>query len=639
MTCLRVRAALTATVLVLALLPTIDAQNNQPPLNSYRLTGPTTVAVSTPNSSGVFPVTFKSATVALSCPASPIVTLSSTADGTGKVFVDNFVDLTVGESTQNICNVANAAFDSSPSPGFHDCFQDPWHSSAGNYVGQNPDTLAEMFGVGPIGLNGFFAPNATTTARFDDIDFGGFVAGSSLYLATNCTVTGGSVTNNTPITGSSGQIQSFSFNNGQQVFTGNWSQQGVDTSENAVPSVANQGISPANWPGYVAGTSFATTQCIPHSGEVDPFGNVLCKAYTLTCVNNISNTPSGSNCPQSSVRDILFTDAFSVPSADQGLLQIPTATNSLGFGLLMGSDNWSAGNCVFTPGSADAGLLCPQNLATTFHDIRSGGTTKGTNSTFVVVTGVPLPVTTVNGVGNGGTITVTTPNPTLTFVTNPPTASGNGFTAAPIESVTFGIDSGAPYPDTTFPIPGDQQATPTVTPSCTGPATTFTATAQPTLTVGTHTLHFFATDCAATEELVYDTSNLLNKNNWTSFKTVTINVGQFGGFLAPVSNPPNVNVVKAGNAVPVKFSLGGNFGLNIFAAGYPRLQGTPCTTAPKDLITETVTAGNSSLQYDATSNTYVYVWKTSSAWSGTCGKLVLTFADGKTTDYALFRFN
>jgi hypothetical protein len=32
----------------------------------------------------------------------------------------------------------------------------------------------------------------------------------------------------------------------------------------------------------------------------------------------------------------------------------------------------------------------------------------------------------------------------------------------------------------------------------------------------------------------------------------------FTGFFSPVDNPPTVNVAKAGSAIPVKFSLGGN---------------------------------------------------------------------------------
>jgi hypothetical protein len=41
----------------------------------------------------------------------------------------------------------------------------------------------------------------------------------------------------------------------------------------------------------------------------------------------------------------------------------------------------------------------------------------------------------------------------------------------------------------------------------------------------------------------------------------------FSGFFAPVQPPPTVNVAKAGGAIPVKFSLGGDRGLNIFSSG------------------------------------------------------------------------
>ena len=59
--------------------------------------------------------------------------------------------------------------------------------------------------------------------------------------------------------------------------------------------------------------------------------------------------------------------------------------------------------------------------------------------------------------------------------------------------------------------------------------------------------------------------------------------------------------------------------------------------AALDVVEETVTAGGSTLQYSADTDTYTYVWKTSSAWSGTCGRLTLTFFDGSTAE-ALFDF-
>ena len=104
----------------------------------------------------------------------------------------------------------------------------------------------------------------------------------------------------------------------------------------------------------------------------------------------------------------------------------------------------------------------------------------------------------------------------------------------------------------------------------------------------------------------------------------------FTGFFRPVDNLPTLNVVKAGQAIPVKFSLGGNQGMAIFATGYPRAVMMSCSGTVQDSIEETVTAGGSSLQYDATSGQYIYVWKSDKSWAGSCRQLQLKFADGST---------
>jgi predicted outer membrane repeat protein len=103
----------------------------------------------------------------------------------------------------------------------------------------------------------------------------------------------------------------------------------------------------------------------------------------------------------------------------------------------------------------------------------------------------------------------------------------------------------------------------------------------------------------------------------------------FSGFFSPVNNPPTLNILRAGAAVPVKFSLGGNEGLDIFAEGYPKSQPISCSTsAPLDPIEQTMSAGGSSLSYNATSERYTYTWKTKKAWSGTCRQLVVKLDDG-----------
>jgi hypothetical protein len=115
-------------------------------------------------------------------------------------------------------------------------------------------------------------------------------------------------------------------------------------------------------------------------------------------------------------------------------------------------------------------------------------------------------------------------------------------------------------------------------------------------------------------------------------------VFDFRGFLRPVDNPPMLNVVKAGSGIPVKFSLSGDQGLDIFAVGYPVSHGVDCnTSAPLDTVEQTVSAGGSSLSYDPAGDQYVYVWKSDKAWAGTCRRLDVTLVDG-TQHIANFKF-
>ena len=111
--------------------------------------------------------------------------------------------------------------------------------------------------------------------------------------------------------------------------------------------------------------------------------------------------------------------------------------------------------------------------------------------------------------------------------------------------------------------------------------------------------------------------------------SASVNASNFSGFFQPVDNLPVLNRVNAGQGVPVKFSLHGNQGLDIFAAGYPKSEAIPCdSTALVDGIEETTSTGSSSLSYDSSSDQYSYTWKTERVWANTCRQLVLTFKDG-----------
>jgi hypothetical protein len=117
----------------------------------------------------------------------------------------------------------------------------------------------------------------------------------------------------------------------------------------------------------------------------------------------------------------------------------------------------------------------------------------------------------------------------------------------------------------------------------------------------------------------------------------------FDGFYAPVNNKDAqgnyvLNAVNAGSAIPVKFSLGGDYGLDVFEAGYPKSQVIACDAqAEVDGIEQTVNAGSSSLTYDAGTGRYQYVWKTDKSWADSCRQLVVKFDDG-TTARANFKF-
>jgi hypothetical protein len=243
-----------------------------------------------------------------------------------------------------------------------------------------------------------------------------------------------------------------------------------------------------------------------------------------------------------------------------------------GAGMLMGSDNWlcapgqnepctplepntataanpptySAGNCELT-GSV-AGDLCPLNTLTLFKgaaDVNPGGTTTGKNSIFIPVVNMPLPSTNLtnqNFQSNGWVPTGNSPSLTLTSnaayyspqSTNPP---ANTFVAAPAYAVTYGITAAnVPVPDSTYPVPGDNTIfNPTANANFAAPLCSSSTTSSFTsgsVNLGTtpdgiYNLHFFTTDCALTEELLFNPqgSALTDPTaNWASFRYVPFGV-------------------------------------------------------------------------------------------------------------------
>ena len=212
---------------------------------------------------------------------------------------------------------------------------------------------------------------------------------------------------------------------------------------------------------------------------------------------------------------------------------------------------------------------------------------------------------------SGGLFAQATLNVAVTNETTPPVID-------PISNVVVNLPLNSSATSTTIIFP-----TPTATDNCSTPTVTTNPVSGTVFNVGTTTVNVTATDG--------------NGTTATSSFTVTV-LYNFAGFFQPVDNLPTVNIVNAGQSIPVKFSLSGDKGLNIFAVGYPASGIIPCdVTEPGDDIEETATAGASTLTYDATPDRYTYIWKTNKSWRGTCRMFVVRLNDGS-DHFAKFRF-
>jgi hypothetical protein len=275
------------------------------------------------------------------------------------------------------------------------------------------------------------------------------------------------------------------------------------------------------------------------------------------------------------------------PAADACSNVVPggSCATGTGPGMLMGGDNWlcaasgspcpavattqtpvapptySASNCALS-GSL-AGAACPLDLLTEFEgaaDPKHGSTTTGSNSILIPVANMPLPTATaaITGQNTYGWIRGSSAI-SATFTSNQavyPSAgnipSPNGFapaTAAPPMSLTFGISTWPTLPNTTYPVVGDltnpNSNTSLTTPFCnTGGVTpsTFTSAGNMSgLSDGIYNLHYFTTDCAFTEGLLFNPTggSLTNPTaNWASFPFVTVGIDNAAPQVSSCSAPP-----------------------------------------------------------------------------------------------------
>ena len=85
----------------------------------------------------------------------------------------------------------------------------------------------------------------------------------------------------------------------------------------------------------------------------------------------------------------------------------------------------------------------------------------------------------------------------------------------------------------------------------------------------------------------------------------------YSGLFAPVSNPPALNQADAGCSVPIKFSLKGNQGLGVIAAGFPKSQLIACPAVVRvNPIPNAATAPANKLTYNAANDVYTFGWAT-----------------------------
>ncbi len=408
----------------------------------------------------------------------------------------------------------------------------------------------------------------------------------------------------------------------------------VNIPSGTVPIITDIGIPQNLFSQLVAGTSAAPAVCLRLTGETDAFGAAMCKGYLMQCQDPNNQTISGDNCvpTPSTARNLLDIARFESPDAPANgtnflgtACDIPIGSNCastnlagptpvlIGPGMLLGSDNWlctpganlttcanqeldthttntganyAAANCVLT-GSL-TGDLCPLDTLTEFlgaADPTHGSTTSGKNSIFVPVVNMPLPntaITTTPAINGNGWVNNTAV--TVNFTSNPAnytaaTPSPNGFTQAPTYSLTYGVTpASSPIPDTTYPVTGDATNwNPTANanfgkPFCTSSTTpSFASMAALVETPGVYNLHYFTTDCALTEELLFNPQGTQLTDptaNWASFRTLPFGVDNSAPVLAACTlNPSMPNGSHGWYTTSVTASCNATDDLSGFAPG------------------------------------------------------------------------
>lgn len=109
-------------------------------------------------------------------------------------------------------------------------------------------------------------------------------------------------------------------------------------------------------------------------------------------------------------------------------------------------------------------------------------------------------------------------------------------------------------------------------------------------------------------------------------------------WAAPTKPLPKRNRAVADRTTDVRFSLGGDFGLDILAERSPLSRGYDCRSGTPIEGSRRLTRplGAEGLSYEASSGIYTYAWEVQRTWLRTCRELILRLADGS-VERARFR--
>jgi hypothetical protein len=269
-----------------------------------------------------------------------------------------------------------------------------------------------------------------------------------------------------------------------------------------------------------------------------------------------------------------------------------------GFGLLMAADGWASynattnpeglkgGPCTFSTASNLENVPCPQNLLVSFSGPGSFGgvgLTTNPNSTFISVYGVPEDLTTVYVQGEWPDNWVNSWTPQLYLYSQSPNFSKGAlvqspttgklvplpnyasYIPTPIQSITYGITQLTSSSPVTIPLPAGEPIqgdvpviNPLVSTGCPLPTPTspntvpnFSAPAQNLVFTadGQYQLHYYAQDCAGTQELLF--TQAPGTGSWmTNFYTYQINVDTQKPTIALVPNSkvsPSLQLTQGGS--------------------------------------------------------------------------------------------